>query len=270
MREKIRKIVRSITWLRKLSDFRITILHYYQIHTDKQEKIAIYEQEWKEFVEQTAISKDSRFELSVKHRQMQLYDKTADMGFDAHYVYHTAWAMRIVKQINPSQHIDISSYIFFSAMLSAFIPTKFYDFRPAEIFLDNLISEGADVTNLPFATNSVPSLSCMHVVEHIGLGRYGDPIQPLGDKKAMQELQRVLAPNGNLLFVTPIGRARVMFNAHRVYSYEQIIEGFAGLELVQYDLIPDEPKNGMIRNPLPEISNQQAYGCGCFWFRKKA
>lgn len=268
MREKIRKIIRSIPLLRWLSDTRITLSSYYAMHLDKQEKIKEYEKDWQQFLALSSEAKDTRFDLHTKHRQAQLHDKTADMGFDAHYLYHLAWALRIVKQINPTQHIDISSYIFFPALLSAFIPTKFYDYRKAEVVLDNLESGAADLAALPFADNSIPSLSCMHVIEHIGLGRYGDAINPTGDKTAMKELTRVLAPNGNLLFVTPVGQARVMFNAHRVYAYEQILEGFAGLELVQYGLIPDNATNGILYGASAELTNQQAYGCGCFWFKK--
>ena len=56
-------------------------------------------------------------------------------------------------------------------MVSAFIPVEFYDYRPAELSLSGLEFKHADLTHLPFADNSVESLSCMHVIEHIGLGR---------------------------------------------------------------------------------------------------
>ena len=74
----------------------------------------------------------------------------------------------------------------------------------------------ADLANLPFEINSVQSLSCMHTVEHVGLGRYGDPIDPDGDLKAIKEIKRVLAVNGNLLFVVPIGKPKIVYNAHRI------------------------------------------------------
>jgi hypothetical protein len=45
----------------------------------------------------------------------------------------------------------------------------------------------------------------MHVVEHVGLGRYGDPIDANGDAQAIKELKCVLWPGGVLYFVVPTG-----------------------------------------------------------------
>lgn len=207
--------------------------------------------------------------LKWKERNPQLEDKTGLTSFDSHYIYHPAWAARILAQIKPRKHIDIASSLAFSATISAFIRTDFYDYRPAKLYLDNLKSEHADLLKLPFMTNSIESCSCMHVVEHIGLGRYGDPIDIYGDIKAINELKRVLAPKGDLLFVVPIGQPKIVFNAHRIYGYDQIVELFAGFELVEFALVPDDSsKSGLIRNSTKEMADKQAYGCGCFWFRK--
>jgi hypothetical protein len=109
----------------------------------------------------------------------------------------------------------------------------------------------------------------MHVVEHIGLGRYGDPLDPDGDLKAISELKRVMAVGGSLLFVAPIGKSRIMFNAHRIYSYDQIMSYFSDLEAKEFTLIPDDPQDGgLINNATKEMADAQRYGCGCFWFRK--
>ena len=78
-----------------------------------------------------------------------------------------------------------------------------------------------DICALPFADGSIQSLSCMHVVEHVGLGRYGDPLDPMEIEWQCSELQRVLAPGGDLLFVVPVGKPRIMYNAHRIYSYDR-------------------------------------------------
>lgn len=198
-------------------------------------------------------------------------DDTAGTTFDRHYVFHPAWAVRIIKEIAPTEHVDISSTLHFCSMLSAFIPVRFFDYRPADLQLDGLTSGAADLLDLPFIDGSIPSLSCMHTVEHIGLGRYGDPIDPLADRKAIAELQRVLAPGGNLLLVTPIGVPRIVFNAHRIYAYSMIMDAFRGFTLKEFALVPDSPGDGgLIRHASSEMADRQRYGCGCFWFTKNA
>jgi hypothetical protein len=226
----------------------------------------IFLSDWKKFKSLTSANGDKRFELSGKEFYPILHEKTASTGFDRHYIYHPAWAARKIAEINPQLHTDISSTLHFCSLVSAFVPVKFYDYRPADLRLKGLESGKADLMDLPFADSSIRSLSCMHTVEHIGLGRYGDPIDPTGDLKAMKELQRVLAVGGDLLFVVPVGRPIVQFNAQRVYSFEQIIEGFKGLKLKEFALIPDA--GPIIENANPALVKEQSNGCGCFWFIK--
>lgn len=195
-----------------------------------------------------------------------LNDKVVNTPFDQHYTYHPAWAARILAKTKPAEHTDISSILSFSSVVSAFIPVRFYDYRPAHLNLTNYQSDFADLQALPFETNSIESLSCMHTIEHIGLGRYGDKLDSNGDLKAIEELKRVLKPGGSLLFVTPVGKPTVQFNAHRIYSYDQITEYFSPLHLQEFSLIPDT--GGLIENADPHLVGQQDYGCGCFWFKK--
>lgn len=207
-----------------------------------------------------------RFSLLWEDKYPCLNENTKKTKFDAHYIYHPAWAARILAQTKPEKHTDISSTLHFCTIISAFIPTEFYDFRPAQLNLNNLISKKADLTNLPFKDGSIRSLSCMHTVEHIGLGRYGDELDPDGDLKAMSELQRVLAKDGSLLFVVPIGQPKIMFNAHRIYSFDQIKEYFKDLKLEDFSLIIDD--GNFIQKSDKETADRQKYGCGCFWFKK--
>jgi len=78
-----------------------------------------------------------------------------------------------------------------------------------------------------------------------------------------------LAKGGSLLFVVPIGKPRLLFNIHRIYSYNQIMKYFSELTLKEFSLIPDDSKKGMIYNATPKMANKQIWGCGCFWFVKK-
>jgi SAM-dependent methyltransferase len=195
-----------------------------------------------------------------------LDENTATTSFDAHYTYHPAWAARIISQTRPSAHVDISSTLNFCAIVSAFVPVDFYDYRPARLELGNLSCRHGDLMKLPFEDESVVSLSCMHVVEHVGLGRYGDPLDPDGDLKAIVELKRILANKGSLLFVVPIGRPRIQYNAHRIYSYDQVVSYFVNLSIQQFALVDDSGR--FIIDPEPAYANQQNYGCGCWWFKK--
>ena len=198
----------------------------------------------------------------------QLSDRASVTPIDRHYTYHPAWAARILARTRPNKHVDISSIVNFCVIASAFVPIEFYDFRPAPIKLDGLITDAADLTKLHFPSDSIASLSCMHVIEHIGLGRYGDPLDPDGDLKAISELVRVVAPGGDLLVATPVGQPRVAFNAHRVYDHEAFARYFAPLELVEFTLIEEHGEGGLVVAPPVERVRAEYYACGCFWFRK--
>jgi len=198
-----------------------------------------------------------------------LDDRSSQTPFDPHYTYHPAWAARVLARTRPAKHVDISSILCFGAIVSAFIPVDFYDFRPAPLRLKNFSSAALDLTRLGFPDNSVVSLSSMHVIEHVGLGRYGEPLDPDGDLKAIRELCRVLAPGGNLMVAVPVGRTRIQYNAHRIYDDAEFRDYFAGLNLMEFALIPDgDVPIGLIYDAPRDLVNAQEYGCGCYWFRK--
>jgi len=222
------------------------------------------------FVSFKTRDKQKRFKNSFLDIFPCLFENIPYTRFDTHYVYHTAWAARKVKEIDAREHVDISSSLYFSGIVSAFKPVRFYDFRPANLNLSNLDSRQGDLLELPLESNLINSLSCMHTVEHVGLGRYGDNIDPEGDLKAAKELSRVVSKGGSLLFVVPIGKPRIQFNAHRVYSYEMIVAMFPDFSIKEFSLIPDNAlETGIIYNATKEMADKQIYGCGCFWLIKK-
>ncbi len=254
--EKIRK---------NLSKYSTLVVVYHFI-----KKIKRYPSFFKElYLFSRLAKKDSRFKMRLHDMYPCLLDNTPKTGFEPHYVYHPAWAARVVKNINPRKHVDISSTVHFSTMVSAFIPVDFYDYRPAEIKFSNLDCKKGDLMSLPFDNNSLDSLSCMHTVEHVGLGRYGDVLDVFGDTKAAKELSRVVKVGGSLIFVVPVGKPKIEFNAHRIYSYEQVIDLFPGMKLKEFSLVPDDYKKyGLIHNADKNIVKDQDWGCGCFWFVK--
>lgn len=195
-----------------------------------------------------------------------LDERTATTSFDTHYFYQDNWAFRKILDSGVKTHVDVGSNVYYVGFLTAITHVTFIDIRPLVTDLSNFEGRAGSILEMPYDDGSVSSLSCLHVVEHIGLGRYGDPLDPLGSIKACKELQRVLAPGGDLYFGLPIGEPRVCFNAHRIHSPGQIMDYFSSLKLAEFSYVND---NGhFIQNAAPEQANNEKYGCGLFHFKK--
>jgi hypothetical protein len=259
------RVVSNRHWLKNALEHKDEVILFLSERREE-EALCAFREEFNRFVELGGVV--PRLKARAEDIKPKLSDRASVTPIDRHYTYHPAWAARVLAKTRPSKHVDISSIVNFCAIVSAFVPVEFYDFRPAPVELDGLNTDAADLTRLHIPSDSITSLSCMHVIEHIGLGRYGDPLDPDGDLKAISELVRVLAPGGNLLVATPVGRPRVEFNAHRVYDHEAFARYFAPLELVEFVLIEELGEGGLIVAPPPELVQAESYGCGCFWFRK--
>jgi hypothetical protein len=205
--------------------------------------------------------------LLWRNAQPKLADRISHSPYDAHYFHQDVWAAQRVAELAPSRHVDVGSRVDLVGFLTAITDVTFVDIRPLSAYIERLQPLAGSVLAMPFADRSLESLSCLHVAEHIGLGRYGDPLDPLGTVKAAAELQRVLAPGGQLLFSLPVGRPRVCFNAHRVHDPRAIPEMFGELELMEFSGIDD---NGVFaRHREPEELAREAYGCGLYRFTRR-
>lgn len=201
-----------------------------------------------------------------------LFDRMSVTRIDAHYFHQAIWAFRKIVESQTQFHIDIASQAVFVGMLSTLVPTVFIDIRPLKLTMNNYLGVDASILCLPFADNSVRSLSCLHVIEHIGLGRYGDPIEPKGAEQAAHEIVRVMAPGSSVYLSTPIGRARVQFNGQRIFSPDQIINMFKPLELKEISVVNargvfiEESVTDQI--DIQELGSGNDFGLGMFWFVK--
>lgn len=133
----------------------------------------------------------------------------------------------------PTSHIDVGSHHKFVALLSKVVPVTMVDIRPLSLPVETLNFKQGSILELPFEDNSVESLSSLCVVEHIGLGRYGDPLDPYGSEKAISELKRVISLGGNLYSSIPIGtHGCEFFNAHRVFEEKYIEDLLLPLKII--------------------------------------
>lgn len=215
-----------------------------------------------------AQAKNLGFEFRLHPR---LLDKTVTTNFDRHYVYHVAWAQREIKQNLKSNdinlHVDIGSSLYFVSGLANETIVDFVDVRPPDLSLENINLVKGDVTDLPYESNSISSISMLHVMEHLGLERYGDKLDFNADQKAAAEIMRVMDNGAYLYLVTPTGRQCIHYNAHKVYSVQQVIDLFPELTLMRFDFLK-EKRGGIIRDCDVEITKQEAYGCGMYIFKK--
>jgi ubiquinone/menaquinone biosynthesis C-methylase UbiE len=126
--------------------------------------------------------------------------------------------------------------------------------------LNTIEFKQGSILNLPFTDKSVESLSSLCVVEHIGLGRYGDPLDPNGTEKAIEELKRVIKLDGNLYVSLPLDdENRTYFNAHRAFREEYILKLFDYFELVQARYIYGNEFGDQLK---------AGFGTGCYHFRR--
>ena len=184
-----------------------------------------------------------------------------------HYFHQDLWVAKEIYKLNPTEHWDVGSRIDgFVAHLLVSREVSVIDIRKLESNVPGLRFHQGDITGLNFPSGSIRSLSCLHAMEHVGLGRYGDKVDPKGCFQGMKELARVLAPGGRLYFSVPIGRQRTEFNAHRIFDPKTILDCFSSLRLLHFAAIDD-------RDELIDPANWEDYrtanhACGLFVFTK--
>jgi SAM-dependent methyltransferase len=191
-----------------------------------------------------------------------LLDKTTMTPVDTIYFYQDSWAAAKLFSYKPSHHVDVGSAVKTIGIISGFVPVTFIDIRPIEVTLPNLHFQEGTILKLPYADGSVESISSLCVIEHIGLGRYGDPVDTRGSEKAIAELVRVTRPGGKILFSVPVDEScKIYFNAHRAFTPEYIRQCFSGCRLLEERYIYDYEF-------VPDYSRERGYGVGVYFFEK--
>jgi hypothetical protein len=224
--------------------------------------------------------KDSFFYSKINNsifriKFMDLYPCLTDRFSQAgsiprHYFLQDLWAASKVYNSHVQCHYDVGSRLDgFIAHCLSFCKVVMFDVRDLNILVNNLEFQKADFsgkTNIP--ESSIPSLSSLHAIEHFGLGRYGDPINPNGYCDAINEFIRIVVPGGDIYVSVPVGKRRLVYNAHRIFDPFDIVELFEGCMLVEFSVIDDD--GVMIHNTNPEDYKYKAldYGCGLYHFKK--
>ena len=189
-----------------------------------------------------------------------------------HYFHQDLLVARMVFENKPKRHVDIASRIDgFVAHVASFREIETVDVRPLPTSdHENIKFVEADFMK-PNMLGYTDSLSCLHAIEHFGLGRYNDPIDIDGHNKGINNLVEMVSDGGRLYISFPIGeRDAVYFNGHRIFEVRTIfnhpkIQKF--MELERFDYVDDNGDlhtNSSIHDVDPKIK----FGCGIYTFIK--
>ena len=207
--------------------------------------------------------------ISKIHAIFDDYHKPAGTA-SGHYFHQDLLVAQFIHSAAPRRHIDVGSRIDgFVAHVASFRAIEVIDIRPmprSEHANIRFIQANLNVPD-PALQACSDSVSCLHVLEHLGLGRYGDPVDPDGHRKGLDALARMVEPGGRLYVSSPIGRARVCFNAHRVFDpmdFPGWLDGAMHLE--RFDFVDDAGSLHAMADPsrVPAMD----YGCGIYTLRK--
>jgi SAM-dependent methyltransferase len=190
------------------------------------------------------------------------------------YFWQDLLVARWVFEAQPQRHVDVGSRIDgFVAHVASFRTIEIFDVRPLEVKIPGVTFRQADLMNpVNLPQEYCDSLSCLHALEHFGLGRYGDPIDPQGHEKGLANMARLLKRGGIFYLSVPIGKPRVEFNANRVLDPMDILRIAASsslsllfLTIVHSDGVIDEYVPG--KAPFQELASVP-YTLGIFRFEK--
>ncbi|MCH7227990.1 DUF268 domain-containing protein [Haloferula sp. A504] len=171
------------------------------------------------------------------------------------YFHQDLTVARWVREAEPQRHVDVGSRIDgFIGHLAVFREVEVLDIRPLNEAIPGVLFHQLDLMEpLPAEwVASTDSLSCLHTIEHFGLGRYGDAIDPTGHDQGLQALKSMVRQGGRLYLSTPIGDERIEFNAHRVFAPSTVAGWFDTGWEIEKSAILDE------RNRLEESVGAEA------------
>jgi hypothetical protein len=222
--------------------------------------------------------KDKRLWLSKngkidKHCMILSDYKSLAGNAKGHYFHQDLLVSSFIFKAKPKRHIDIGSRIDgFVLAVASYREIEVIDIRDLKKSEHKNIKfrkENFINSNLKEQTDSV---SCLHAIEHFGLGRYGDTIDCDGHIKGINNLVKILQVGGILYISFPIGgRDQVFFNAHRIFHPKSIlkIKSIAtNMKLIRFDWVDD---SGYLhkKTNIKNVPNNLIYGCGIYTFKKK-
>jgi hypothetical protein len=193
-----------------------------------------------------------------------------------HYFHQDLLVAKRILARAPVKHVDVGSRIDgFIAHLACFRDVDVLDIRPVGARVPRVTFRQWNIVDPPNDPSELcDSLSCLHAIEHFGLGRYGDAVDLNAHVKAFVNLHKMLTLGGMLYLSVPIGRPRIEFNGGRVLSVETVLawcrNRFALVSFSYVDDVGDLHESVDLNERIIKETSVMRYGCGIFELRKTA
>ena len=205
-----------------------------------------------------------------------LHDRYGEGGMiNNEYFWQDLLVAKMIFKAKPVRHVDIGSRVDgFVSHIASFREIEVFDVRPIMAQIPGVIFRQADLMKpLEGMNGYCDSLSCLHALEHFGLGRYGDLINPKGFEDALANMACLLKENGVFYLSVPIGIDRVEFNANRVFNH-QIIINLANQNSLKLTKVMVIKQGGRVEEFAPDESqlnvlSNQRYTLVIFIFLKR-
>lgn len=218
------------------------------------------------------MNKRPNFAINEDYLWPIIGDKYAPAGMINNYFWQDLWAARLVVKSGIKQHFDIGSRLdgFITHLLASGLEVTMIDIRKFPEKVEGLHTIVDDATSLrQIPDDSIESLSALCSLEHFGLGRYGDTIDPEACFKCFANIQRKLKPGGKLYISLPIGKERLEFNAHRVFYPSTVLDCFDSLTLEEFSCTSDgKIEYGVDIHKYDNDLHNGNYRYGMFYFTK--
>lgn len=221
------------------------------------------------------FKKSCQWPIEVEPR---LGDNSAQAGSLGEYFWQDLAVAKRVIDLAPKRHVDVGSRIDgFVGHLACLREMEVLDIRPLKEKIPGVSFHQVDIMNPPAMWfEAADCLTCLHSIEHFGLGRYGDSLDVDGWQAGLRNLARIVSPGGIFILSTPVGSQRVKFNSHRIFAPATIVDFAAtiGLSITHFSYLTHD---NLHESPFTESVNFEEdfaklalvkYGLGIFEFRK--
>ena len=207
----------------------------------------------------------------IKNIYPFLDDYHDDAGSIKNHLFHADLIVsQYIYENKPEKHLDVGSRIDgLVAHVASYRKIDVLDIRDISIKphknINYINSDIKKITN----ELSYYSVSSIGVIAHIGLGRYGDEIDPNGYKKAIQKICTITKKNGLIYIMVPVGNPGVEFNSHRVFDPKEMLTLFNDFncKLIKFHLVDD---NGNLNLDFDfRLATNYNFGGGIYVFKKE-